>query len=537
MARSLLELPTAIANAMSDRFDWILASLAGQTLDEDYDEEVVRRPLWKTILYSPVLVPYRILQLSVALLWFPFVAMQFEPQRRNMFLRGVPALVGVLACIVIALISFFSQDSITRRYVQLMQQAMKDKDFKLASTLGGRLVADSSESKPEITYQYAMALAQSGESEKAKSLIQTLAPDDSVGFPPAHQLRAVQLAQSLNQLQDKKSLEAFRWHLTNSGNATSEQMLLLWTIYHQRLGQFSEAIEKLEQAAQSNPGHWISIADLQKQSGDEVSAKRTLNNAKEILTKRTEKEPLEAGPRLQLAIVQGKLGMLDEAERTLLQGVSISRDPVILRAAAEFYILKFDLAFQEKSPDLLACFQNLESSLRFDPSFAPIYDRLIQLYGSGDATRNASIVKLLEDFIVSGKNAAIAHFALSSIKIMEGDSEAAKVHLEQSFQLSPTMPAVCNNLAWMLANTSPPKLDEALTLAQKAVAAVPDAGSFRDTLGTILLFQEKHSEAITHLEIALSRGVTDKKLHGKLAQAYLALGNREIAQLHAAKSQ
>jgi predicted Zn-dependent protease len=80
-------------------------------------------------------------------------------------------------------------------------------------------------------------------------------------------------------------------------------------------------------------------------------------------------------------------------------------------------------------------------------------------------------------------------------------------------------------------------LDEALELARQALSQQPNVATFHDTLGTILLLQGKHLEAVKEFEIALVENSNDKTLHGKLAQANEALGNLEIAKMHRARSQ
>ncbi|MEQ1829957.1 MAG: hypothetical protein ABL921_28605 [Pirellula sp.] len=535
MFRFLFEIPLALLRSVGETFEWILLSFSSQ--DED-DSETERRPWWKTLLFLPFLLPYWVFLICLAIIAFPFAALRFEGERRTKFLWGVPALITFGMFIAATIYAISTREAVTGKYVQLMQQAMKDGDFKLASTLGGRLIADSKVQKPEIAFQYATALAQSGDSEKAKSIVNSLAPDSLVGFAPAHQMRAIQLARSLSADADKKSLESFRWHLTNSGTVMNEQLLLLWVVYHQRVGQTGEAIKKLEQAAKINPAHLVSVSDLYRQTGDEAASKRHLVSALESFQRTLDSDPLATVPRLQLALVQTKLAQFEEAEKTLLKGVSISRDANMLRASAEFYVLRYDMAVQEKQLlNLKTCFGYLESALRLDPSYSPIYDRLIQLYGSHVAEHRESTIKLLEELIVDGKHAAVAHFALSSVKIMQGDKEDAMQHLEQAFRLSPSMPVVCNNLAWIMASGNPPKLDEALELSKKAVNAVPESASFRDTLGTILLLKQMYPEAIAELEIALSTGGSNKKLHTKLSMAYKELGNIQISEMHAAKAQ
>lgn len=536
MFRFLHEIPIALLRAISETMELFVRSFSRSSENED-GRRANTRPLWKTILLLPVLIPYWLFGIGLAVLSFPFSAWS-DPDRRRRFLYGLPALIGVVVLISVFSYAMFTRDSVSARYMVLMQEAMNKGDFKLASTLGGRILADSNEYRPEIAFQYAVALGQSGETSKAKSIIHNLAPDKVAGLPQAHFMRALESSQLLNSNNDQQILESFRWHLSNSGNQDSEQIHLLWVAYHQRVGQLDEAIRRLEQAGKHNPAHLITCADLYRQSANESDANRCLLSAKEVFLRAVNNEPLSFKSKLHLALVYSKLGQVSEAEKQILETVQISKDPRVLRAAADFYLLKYDQSLKNLSQKngFETSFTFLETAARFDPSYDKLYDRLVQMYSLRDDSQKQNIVNLLEELIVDGKHAAFAHFALSSVLLLDGKNDDAIKHLEHAFGLSPAMPVVCNNLAWMLANSESPKLDEALELSKKAVGAVPNSASFRDTLGTILLLQKKYTEAIPELELALGQNAGDKKLHKKLAQAYRAIGNDTISKLHQDKA-
>lgn len=533
MLRYLLAIPLAFLRALTETLEWALLSVSPRFSDDHVDLKI-KRPLWKTILLFPFLVPLWIFKVLLAIVVFPFAAIRFQGDRRRRFLLGLPALFGFVLTVAVIIYTFSSQETVTARYVTMMDAAMKKGDYKLASTLGGRLMAESTEDKPEVAFRYAMALARTENEAKASAIINSLAPDKIVGYPPAHQLRAMQLARSSESEATDETLEAFRWHLSNSSE--NEQILMLWGSYYQRVGQLGEAIKKIEKASKLNPAHLLPLSELYKKIGSDSESNRVLLLAREAFKRNVDANPLELEARLQLALTLAKLSEMDEAEQVLQNGLLISKSPEILRAAADFYLLKYDLGVKQKN-GLTDSFVFLERAMRLDPSYIAIYDRLVQLYSlQKTSPESGNIVKLLEELIVEGKHAAAAHFALSSVLLIDGKSDKAMIHLKQAFQLSPNMPVVCNNLAWMLANSNPPKLDEAYELAHQAVDQVPKSASFRDTLGTILLMQGKHSEAIKELEIALSENADDKTLHAKLARAYHALGNLEIARMHYEKT-
>jgi Tfp pilus assembly protein PilF len=59
---------------------------------------------------------------------------------------------------------------------------------------------------------------------------------------------------------------------------------------------------------------------------------------------------------------------------------------------------------------------------------------------------------------------------------------------------------------------------------------------FRDTLGLVLMKQEKYEEAITEFEKVLPAAGSKKPVHRNLAICYQKLGRLEMAKSHADKS-
>jgi tetratricopeptide (TPR) repeat protein len=535
----LRELPLNIQRVFSEIFEWALMSFVSHSDDADIqtdDEGNIIRPIWKTLLFLPVLLPLWVFKFCLAVVMFPFAAFSFEYERRTRFLYGLPALAGILTTLLVSLVIYINQESVTSRYVTLMQTALQNGDYKLASTLGGRLMSESSERKPELAYQYALALARSGEGAKATSIINSLAPDKMIGFAPAHHMRAVQASQTLGPTPTEEQLARLRWHLDNCGGTENEQLLLLWANYYNRIAQPAPAINKMEQAAKLNPAHLITLAQMFKATGNEAGANRTLEHGKETFKRIVEKEPLNSLARISLALILAQLSQLDEAEKVLQSGLNISKGPDMMRAMSDFYLLKFDMT-NKKPSGFRETFEYLDRAIRLDANYTPIYDRLIRFYGTLDSDEQRDeIIRLLEEMIVDGKNAATAHFTLGSILTLSGKSEDSLYHLQKAFLLSPNMPVVCNNIAWLLAMTDATKLDEALQLSQQAVKAVPNSVNFHDTLGTILLLKEENEEAILELEFGLEQRNSDKQLHAKLAKAYDAIGKKEIAKMHFEKS-
>lgn|GEM_PF-2967355 len=89
-------------------------------------------------------------------------------------------------------------------------------------------------------------------------------------------------------------------------------------------------------------------------------------------------------------------------------------------------------------------------------------------------------------------------------------------------------PLVLNNYAYMFALQNA-NLDEALEMSNKAIELEPKNSSFLDTKAWLLFRQEKYSEALKHITIALDYGEENAEIMNHLASIHEALGNKELA--------
>ncbi len=83
----------------------------------------------------------------------------------------------------------------------------------------------------------------------------------------------------------------------------------------------------------------------------------------------------------------------------------------------------------------------------------------------------------------------------------------AQIAIRRSLELQPVDAGTCNGLAWLLA-TGPLALrnpDQAIELAERAVAGDPRQATFSNTLGIALFRADRYLEAVAALESSLRR--------------------------------
>jgi tetratricopeptide (TPR) repeat protein len=265
------------------------------------------------------------------------------------------------------------------------------------------------------------------------------------------------------------------------------------------------------------------LAELKENRGDAIASKQALESAREGLMLRLKKEPLEKVTRLQLALVLIKLQRFAEAEGVLRSGLQLHRDVDMQRALMDFFLSRFD---QLDNGLVVQRLGWLIQAMTVDLNSREIYVRFARVFNADlPLDQRDEIRRVLEELLVSGANASVAHFGLGILSLLDAGSEAqATRHLKQAITLQPAIAIACNNYAVLLLQNAPPRLDEALVVSRQIVASNPDIPLFRETLGTVLMERGEWEDAISELRAALPNLKDPSVVHAKLVRAYDALG-------------
>ena len=101
--------------------------------------------------------------------------------------------------------------------------------------------------------------------------------------------------------------------------------------------------------------------------------------------------------------------------------------------------------------------------------------------------------------------------------------EQAEADFRRALELNPDQPQVLNYLGYSLVEKQI-KLDEALDMIQRAVAARPDSGYIVDSLGWVLYRLGRYEEAVPHMERAAELMPIDPIVNDHLGDVYWAVG-------------
>lgn len=105
----------------------------------------------------------------------------------------------------------------------------------------------------------------------------------------------------------------------------------------------------------------------------------------------------------------------------------------------------------------------------------------------------------------------------------------AEADFRAALELRPDQPQVLNYLGYSLVEKQI-KLDEALEMIERAVAARPDSGYIVDSLGWVLYRLGRYDEAVGHMEKAVELMPVDPVVNDHLGDVYWAVGRIREAE-------
>lgn len=110
-----------------------------------------------------------------------------------------------------------------------------------------------------------------------------------------------------------------------------------------------------------------------------------------------------------------------------------------------------------------------------------------------------------------------------------GHWDKAEADFRHALKLNPDQPQVLNYLGYSLVERGI-KLDEALDMIERAVAAQPDSGYIVDSLGWVLYRLGRYDEAVVHMERAAELMPVDPVVNDHLGDVLWAVGRKTEAR-------
>ena len=373
------------------------------------------------------------------------------------------------------------------------------------------------------------------------------------------------LANALVSAQNKyaEAVEQFK-KLTELEPGTADNHLRLAELYR-RLGQFDEAQKSLEEAKQLEPGSLEVLynqALLFEDQNRYDDAVKVLNDAIAGTKKqtsatanpsalailydelgRTYRKEENYAAAIQTYEEMGKLGPESEkrAQMLLIETYrdnrdidhAIAEDKQAIASSPNDQSLTVMLAmlYGEK-PDTVQATQILRGLLHGNSSDQEIYLDIARVDQRGkkysDAEQSA---QKAEGIAQDQSDKQAAKFMLGAIYSSEKKFDLAEAEFRKLIDANPNDASALNFLGYMLADRGI-RLDEAVSLIQRAVSQEPANSAYLDSMGWAYYKQNKLAEAQDYLQKAVGGDEHDPTILSHLGDVYLKLGyNQRAADL------
>jgi tetratricopeptide (TPR) repeat protein len=387
-------------------------------------------------------------------------------------------------------------------------------------------------------------LAAQGETARAMAIFTSLAPNDRLGYPPAHLSLASLLLRQSPTTRGRFSEDAER-HLLRivdqSGDIGAKASAMLGENYYtaNRLGL---AITYLQRTPYQSRFR-VLLADAAKRMGNKQMAEMAEMEARSCVIAFDAKlkfEPTDVSARLNLV---SSLSVLNDYPNAILVceagiGPSTPQQTTDALLSIRNHMYFFWLTSLEKDPQVPVSsrFTVLERALAAAPNDPRFIARLTD-YTDPKSKEGEAARAMLRELLANGQNIGLAHEVLGLYAWSEKNPDDARTHLTLAHNAFPLDAQIANNFAAMISMSDPPELERALTAINGAIEQFPNYGEFRHTRGMILFRMENWKETIPDLELALSGRHPDQaSIHAALAKAYEMVGSPAMAAQHLAKA-
>ncbi len=426
---------------------------------------------------------------------------------------------------VVLLLKKIPVEEMDARHLGMLAFALQqEQDFDGAIELYEKSLAASPENA-DVRRAYADALASAGRYAAARTELEKiirLQPEDGM----AH-LRLGQILRQEGKFDAaRKELERARVLMQDSLEVPFQQVML-----EDAAGNEDKAIEILldlvKQTEKPNGQYTVSEA-----------SNRAIFLERLGLIYRSQEKYDKAIESFRQA---GALGgdQAPRAEALVVETLRLSRQPQRALEAAAAALEKYpkDRTLRTVHATLLGeqgrvdeAVADLKTLLSGGPSDREVYLTIAQVYSQGKRYSDAEAAALKS--MELSKNATereYPHFVLGSIYERQKKYDEAEQHFQEVLKANPLNAAACNYLGYMLADRGV-RLEESVSLIQKALEIEPSNGAYLDSLGWAYYKMNKFELAAPHLEKAAKLITGDPTIQEHLGYVYLELGRYREAE-------
>ncbi|MBC8869147.1 MAG: tetratricopeptide repeat protein [Planctomycetes bacterium] len=463
---------------------------------------------------------------------------------------------GVLAVVAVVVVGLLaatghrvSRSDLVVRYRQSAAEAAARGDAKAVELWLEKAVLLNPNDKA-FHYGLALTAEQDGRHDRARQIMRTLAPDDRTGYGPAHLWIASHIARSRQEAPSDRDAQTdsrtdtdqavagrLRHHLTAIVQYDPDNLAALEELARLELSQrnLPEAIEQLERLVRKDRTFSLRLAQLHVIEGDREKSRSVADAGTDYFRRQVESNPDDIESRIHWARLHGFMEQFDRTVEILIEGAvrkPAPEDMNRLRMELGHAFLGWAKHVERTQPDEVALrLDLLQKALKCTPDHPQVLEQLAALVRDDSAEARAAYYAL-STALADGTATPMVHLMLGIAAYKRDKYDLEKQHLRLALAADPQLVIAANNLAWRLANSDPPQLDEALELIEQTVKHDPNRPEVRATRGRIYQLIDRTDDAIVDLEFALSRLKDRPDIHTALADLYASIGDQDLARLH-----
>jgi tetratricopeptide (TPR) repeat protein len=445
-------------------------------------------------------------------------------------IAGAPALLFGITVVVLGCREYLGRDQQVLSHYNHLFLASLDENDPAATELWARKLVQLDASTDEAILGQTWLAERRGDPETVAELLQQLAPNDKPGHPRAHLWRAQSLLREGQTIAADTSVIVH--HLRQALAEPRQRHLaheLLAAVCVAR-NDYPAAIKELEAIVARRPELRFQLSQLYVAAGDSARAAQEQRKGIEFYRKLARQQPANPGAQISWANAEAAAGNWKQAEAILLAGVETPKEPTFRLALSALYVSLAGRSDPNDSAHAGERLRLLEQALHYTNGHPGALAGIGKLLQTDETATRAR--RVLHEALARGHAPALIQFLLGTAAAGDGNWNSARQHLEQAYHLNPQSQVVLNNLAWVLANATPPQLDRALQLADAAIQVDPQHPEIRETRGMILARLKRWTDSLVDLELALDAMPERPRLHRTLAEVYSAIGDESLATLH-----
>lgn len=375
-----------------------------------------------------------------------------------------------------------------------------------------------------------------GRVDVARGIISQIAPDNRPGLAEAHEWMAKDIV-SRAARGEQVSEEVLRHHLQNSLERFDLNFEpALYEIYASMLDRekrFNEAARLLTKAGEISPVYQLKVVDY-------LTQKKLTNQAKgqaDLLVSKVENAVANPNSKPEdiardVVLAASAYAMTDRIDESL---VFLEKHPPNQFNMADWrrlYSENFRKKFRKslvRSDDRMQVNLNfLSAAIKSDPTNVAVQSEIQVLYEVGIASTPEQR-KALINLIAQQGSSLVPKIVLANSALAEGKVDEAITYYELILAEVPEFTIALNNLAAVLAKKTPPEIDKARQLIDKAISITPNIAECRDTKGDIEAQAGNNDSALTEYLKALELAPARLTTREKLIKLYESLGNESEA--------